>query len=618
MNLPDASDALAVRARAESSNRPRFRPLLASAPPEEGVRRHAGRAETELAGLAASTGPIRHALAALAARLLDCRGYERLCYARVGDYARERAGLSGRQLHDLAHVHRAFAALPRLQCTLVANELPWSKVRLVARVATPADEEAWIARARALPIRRLESEVRARVPHGLPAEPGDDGGAPALTRVSVRCTPGVREKWMLAHELAQRVAGQRLRAAEALEWVTAEASSAISLARCGTDLVEGPAPQAREDASDQGGDGPLPGGCARDILPREPASLEPLLAGLEEADAFELDRRLRVAVRLEQTLDAAIAPLLRVVTSAEHEWTGGYQTLETYAPEQLGMSASKARALLRIERAGDACPELRESFRAGRLSWPKAQCLVPLLLLDLPGEWRPRWLAWAERVTVRRLELDVERALLLRAGHHLAWQRCKYHPERAQDAIPELERQMCAVDVDTEATEQLTWRVPRDLSWLFAAVRESFRAKLQTGRSRPPSDGEAFEALLDHALATWTLRETRGPGRHPVVERDGYLCAVPGCSSRRNLHDHHVVFRSAGGSDVPENRITLCAFHHQRCLHAGRLRIRGRAPDRLVFELGVRAAGPPLARYGSGDLALDAGAAAASSSCWPR
>jgi hypothetical protein len=89
-----------------------------------------------------------------------------------------------------------------------------------------------------------------------------------------------------------------------------------------------------------------------------------------------------------------------------------------------------------------------------------------------------------------------------------------------------------------------------------------------------------------------------------VVERDGYRCAVPGCTSRRSLHDHHVVFRSACGSDAPTNRITLCAFHHQRCLHAGLMRIRGGAPDGLVFELGLRAGGPPLARYRSGDVAL--------------
>ena len=103
---------------------------------------------------------------------------------------------------------------------------------------------------------------------------------------------------------------------------------------------------------------------ARDL----PLSIASLAAGLDEADAFELDRRLRLAVRLEQTLDAAIAPLLRRVTSPEYEWRRDYCTLQSYALEQLGMSVGKARALLRLERAGDVCPELRDAYRSGRLS----------------------------------------------------------------------------------------------------------------------------------------------------------------------------------------------------------------------------------------------------------
>jgi hypothetical protein len=90
-----------------------------------------------------------------------------------------------------------------------------------------------------------------------------------------------------------------------------------------------------------------------------------------------------------------------------------------------------------------------------------------------------------------------------------------------------------------------------------------------------------------------------------VIERDGYRCSVPGCSSRRNLHDHHVRFRSAGGSDAPENRVTLCAFHHLRCVHGhGGLRVWGCAPAGVVFELGVRPGRPPLARYRWGDVML--------------
>jgi hypothetical protein len=71
------------------------------------------------------------------------------------------------------------------------------------------------------------------------------------------------------------------------------------------------------------------------------------------------------------------------------------------------------------------------------------------------------------------------------------------------------------------------------------------------------------------------------------------------CSSYRNLHDHHIQFRSAGGSNDLWNRTTLCAAHHQRGVHAGigRIRIRGRAPNGLRFEL-------PLMTYGPGEMIL--------------
>ena len=558
--------------------------------------------EDRLARLAGAMGPLRRLLAAIAERLIETRAHQRLCYARLGDYARERLGLSARQLQELARVHRALAKLPALERTLLANELPWSKVRLLARVASGEDEEEWIARARGMPTRWLEREVRRSTPDTALQDDGD----PALEkRIEVRCTPAVREKWGLALEMAERVAGQRLRGGEALELVSAEVFSAVSIHPAFAERLDEVPTRPRSDAAD-----PRAGEMAAGARARArglPDPIAALAAGLGEADAFELDRRLRLAVRYEQTLDAAIAPLLSIVTSAEYEWCGAYRPLPRYAREELGMSASKARALLRLERAGEVCLELREAYRSGRLSWVKAQCLLPLLLLDIEGEWRPIWVAWAEGITVRRLEEGVERALLLRAAHSRAFARCQFHPERAQDPIPPDERQMCAPDVDTEATQRLAWRVPCEVAALFTGVRETLRAKLRPECGHFPSDGEVFEAMLECALLAWTLRDPGARTPDAVVEREGWRCAVPGCTSRRNLHDHHLRFRSAGGSDAPENRVALCAFHHQRCLHVGFLRIRGRAPDGLVFELGLCSGAPPLIRYRSGDIALPEG-----------
>jgi hypothetical protein len=82
---------------------------------------------------------------------------------------------------------------------------------------------------------------------------------------------------------------------------------------------------------------------------------------------------------------------------------------------------------------------------------------------------------------------------------------------------------------------------------------------------------------------------------------------VPGCTSYRNLQDHHIRFRAAGGSDDLDNRTTLCAWHHLRAVHARRIRCTGRAPGELRFALGLREGRAPLASFASGDLVLGGG-----------
>ena len=108
-----------------------------------------------------------------------------------------------------------------------------------------------------------------------------------------------------------------------------------------------------------------------------------------------------------------------------------------------------------------------------------------------------------------------------------------------------------------------------------------------------------LEAMLDHAIATW-LEAGAQFEDYADFTRDGFRCTVPGCTARRNLQSHHIWFRSACGPDVAWNRTTLCAYHHHRGVHAGSLALRGRAPDGLVYKLGV-------GRFGSGDVKLAVG-----------
>jgi hypothetical protein len=90
--------------------------------------------------------------------------------------------------------------------------------------------------------------------------------------------------------------------------------------------------------------------------------------------------------------------------------------------------------------------------------------------------------------------------------------------------------------------------------------------------------------MLRHVHDAWRAQPRH---RDPVFDRDGWRCAVPACSGRRNLHDHHVRFRSRGGDNRRTNRITLCAWHHLRAVHRGLVRGWGTAPDAIRWQLGL-------------------------------
>ena len=116
--------------------------------------------ERRLVALVRSTGPLRVAMAEIARWLVHKRAWERLGYARLGDYVDERTGRSARSVQDLARVGESFDSLPRLRAALVNGKLGWTKVRLIARVAKPDDEVRWIEHARAVTAQELSREVR--------------------------------------------------------------------------------------------------------------------------------------------------------------------------------------------------------------------------------------------------------------------------------------------------------------------------------------------------------------------------------------------------------------------------------------------------------------------------
>jgi hypothetical protein len=89
------------------------------------------------------------------------------------DYLERVLGYAPRTAQDRLRVARALGTLPRLTAVLTGDELPFSAVRELTRVATPATEASWITAATGKNLRQIEELVADHRPGDRPDDPPD-------------------------------------------------------------------------------------------------------------------------------------------------------------------------------------------------------------------------------------------------------------------------------------------------------------------------------------------------------------------------------------------------------------------------------------------------------------
>jgi hypothetical protein len=343
-----------------------------------------------------------------------------------------------------------------------------------------------------------------------------------------------------------------------------------------------------------------------------------LTSDLDTADAFALDRRLRVAMRALRTIDPRMGTLLNalrrsIVRLLDHP------TMSDYVRERLGMSSRKAQALLRLERVCWRAPVFAAAYRSGALSWVRALTVLPMIERDHEAAWVAR----AQAVTVRRLAAEVDWALDLRdaSGGRAGWEPPPKGTPLSGDDRSQGSSASCAptnpaggmgspqIGAEERVTNCVDAGAATDFvtaetgGWaaclsdgevrfvgpasVVAMFRCAVRAHAQPGEPR----WRALDRLLVATVAEWTAQPRH---RDPIFARDGWRCTVPACSSRGPLHDHHLLFRSRGGSNDRSNRTSICVPHHQYGIHAERVRAWGEAPSAVHWQLGLRQGSPPL------------------------
>jgi hypothetical protein len=310
-----------------------------------------------------------------------------------------------------------------------------------------------------------------------------------------------------------------------------------------------------------------------------PEDVAELGRGADRLDPFDLDRRMREVLRALQSRDSRIGRLLRLLCDSRLYRGLGFASFERYVDERLALSPRKARALVSLERKSAVVPELAMAYRDGKISWCRMLALLPVLCAAQGAVCARR----AREVTAVRLNAEVEWAIEKRETEGIMM---PVAPPPLGERLTAPGRQLGARSEIDRRDVELAFTGPMSVVFGFrAAVRQFSDAGEKMDRG--------LERLLEHVKAQW---EAVPRHRDPIFERDGWRCVVPACTSRKNLHDHHREFRSRGGGNERENRLSVCAWHHLRGIHQNRVRVTGAAPDRLTWEIGVRAGGEPLIR----------------------
>lgn len=459
--------------------------------------------------------------------------------------------------------------------------------------------------------------------------------------VQLRAPAAVTLLHELALDIARAMDPSDDRAGACVERILAEHLAAHG-------LPEGDPPAPREPDPENEGwrlshDDPFEPYDDHDFLPPETvtervALIASLLAAHVPPRPEDLDRHLRRLVRARQRRRAEMQGLLYFVKRYWLWQRLGYGSFRAYCERALGIPQRTAQEMVSRAAALRDLPILSDAFASGAVTSAQLTLLVRVATPDTEGIWLDR----ASAVTVRYLAREVaeaehraqvtdEPALpqplstappygagspvrpgaalveMLRAvagdggGAGGADDGTARGRRRGDDVTTDADTRTCAHDDEhddairgaaTRATLPDTrWTIrfwlPRDVHDLWRRVDHDLATALP-GASAP---WQRYLVLLAGAIDEWCRQSDEACTRtaaYAIHEREGFMCAVPGCTERGRLEGHHVAPRAHGGSDDPQNLVSICPLHHHLGVHgAWQVAVSGEGPDELLWTLGI-------------------------------
>jgi len=279
----------------------------------------------------------------------------------------------------------------------------------------------------------------------------------------------------------------------------------------------------------------------------------------------------------------------------------GHSSINQYAIQELGFSKSRTDDFIRLARQLNNLPAVREAVASGELGYTKAR---EIILVATP-ETQDTWLKVAKgtrkelirevKKAKRAAKVDPAQGELLPSAPPVVAPRelpvcfrMNLTPEQEarRAALVERLHKLGGVPTDRvelmlealaallETKELQSGKCPRGHFSSRPPIQIHVHEDTKTGRmivqtdagERELSRAETERMRCDAAVCHHGGRNTTTIPprvRRKVLARDKHRCRAPGCGRTRFLEVHHLVARQQGGSNRPENLVTLCASCHR-------------------------------------------------------
>jgi hypothetical protein len=310
-----------------------------------------------------------------------------------------------------------------------------------------------------------------------------------------------------------------------------------------------------------------------------------------DGGAEGMDAQLRrVAAELARR-DLVVGELAEGFWKADGWRRLGFATESQYARERLGMSLSAVKAKRALARRGQELSRLHDAVKARELGYEAARLVASVASRETVESWVER----ARERTVKHLREEVDVAQML---GRLGVDTMMAPPAvTTMEAMAGLERQIVTGeplqsgesqlfagvdegrrhDRDSRGRVVLTFRVGE-------GTRRYYRWLERTYLRHGPRAGSFFGYLCRAFIGVWQERSRERASYADIYERDLFQCTSPVCL-RRALTPHHLVFRSHGGDDSPDNVASLCVWCHLEGVHRGMLTVEPPA-SKMRWRLG--------------------------------